>query len=149
MPRPNKIVKNLTEEAQGLLEKIYREHSSFAYRQRAHAILLSARGYTINQLQDIFAVDRDTISGWIRLFEQYGIEGLKPGPIPGRPPIYTDSELQQLKELVDQEPRRIKVAQTILQEMTGKSSCTTTLKRALKKTPLHLASLSPVAKKQA
>ena len=89
-------------------------HSDFAFRKRAHAILLSAKGATINQLQDIFEVDRDTISAWIKRFKTSGVEGLKSLPIPGRPPIYTEDELRQLKDLIDQEPRQIKQAPAIL-----------------------------------
>ena len=54
-------------------------------------------------------------------------------PRPGRPAIYTEDEVRQLKGLVDQEPRQIKQAQAALQQATGKTSCTETVKRALKK----------------
>jgi transposase len=132
MPRL-RFVKTPTEEIIEQLSEIYHGHSDFAFRKRAHAILLSSKGITINQLQDIFEVDRDTISAWIKRFETSGVEGLKSLPIPGRPPIYTEDELRQLKDLIDQEPRQIKKAQAALQQATGKSSCTVTLKRALKK----------------
>ena len=39
------------------------------------AVLLSNRGYTIDELSEIFDVDRDTISNWISRWERYGIEG--------------------------------------------------------------------------
>ena len=143
-----KFVKTPTEEIKEQLSEIYHDHPDFAFRKRAHAILLSAKGITINQLQDIFEVDRDTISAWIKRFETSGVEGLKSLPIPGRPPIYTEDEVRQLKDLIDQEPRQIKQAQAALQQATGKSSCTVTLKRELKKTQLHLAPLPPFAKKQ-
>ena len=42
-------------------------------RQRAQAILLSARGYKIDQLADIFECDRDTISQWLDLFCTQGL----------------------------------------------------------------------------
>ncbi len=76
MPRL-RFVQNLTDEIRQPLEDLYRHHASFALRQRAHAILLNARGFTIPQLQAIFAVDRDTISAWITRFEQFGIDGLR------------------------------------------------------------------------
>ena len=130
-----RFVNKLSEEAKRQLWEIYHGHPCFAFRRHAHAILLSDRGFTIGQLQDIFAVDRDTVSAWLDLFEQSGAEGLKPLPRPGRPTIYTADEVRQLKELVDQEPRQIRQAQAALQQATGKSSCTETLKRALKKSP--------------
>ena len=132
MPRL-RFVNKLSEDAKRQLEALYHDHTDFALRRRAHAILLSDRGFTIAQLQAIFAVDRDTVSAWFDLFEQSGIEGLKPLPRPGRPTIYTADEVRQLKALVDQEPRQIKQAQAALQQATGKASCTETIKRALKK----------------
>ena len=54
-----KFVQNLTDEIRQQLEDLYRHHASFALRQRAHAILLSAKGFTILQLQAIFTVDRE------------------------------------------------------------------------------------------
>jgi transposase len=102
MPRL-RFVNKLTEEAKQQLEAIYHGHTDFAFRRRAHAILLSSRGFTISQMQDIFAVDRDTVSAWLGLFEQSGVDGLKPLPRLGRPTIYTEDEVRQLKELADQQ----------------------------------------------
>jgi len=113
---------------------VFHNAPDFAFRNRAHAILLSAMGYTINQLRDIFDVDRDTVGTWFDRFEAAGVEGLRSLPKPGRPTIYTKDEVRLLKELVDPEPRQIKQAQAALQQATGKSSCTATLRRALKKT---------------
>jgi transposase len=132
MPRLSFVTKP-TEEAKRQLEALYHDPTDFALRRRAHAILLSGRGYTIGQLQAIFAVDRDTVSAWLDLFEQSGADGLKPLPRPGRPALYTEDEVRQLKALVDQEPRQIKPAQAALQHATGKSSSTETIQRALKK----------------
>jgi transposase len=98
-------------------------------------------------LQDIFEVDRDTVSCWLDHFESHGIAGLEEMPKSGRPPIYTDEEINRFKELIDKEPRQIKKAQALLQQTTNKTSCTETLKRALKKTEIHLASLPPLVEK--
>jgi transposase len=135
MPRL-RFVKNVSDEAKEQLSKVYHNAPDFAFRKRAHAVLLSAMGHTINQLQAIFEVDRDTVAAWFDRFEAGGVEGLKSLPKPGRPPIYTEDEVGRLKELVDLEPRQIKQAQAALQQATGKSSCTATLKRALKKTAI-------------
>lgn len=135
MPRL-RFVKNVSDEAKEQLNEVFRNAPDFAFRKRAHAVLLSAMGHTINQLQAIFDADRDTVAAWFDRFEASGVEGLKSLPKPGRPPIYTQDEVRRLKELVDLEPRQIKQAQAALQQATGKSSCTATLKRALKKTAI-------------
>lgn len=133
-----KFVTKLAEAVKERLTKIHREHPDSIYRKRAHAILLSDKGIPINQLQDVFDVDRDTVSKWLNLFETSGIDGLKPLPRPGRPPIYTSDEVRQFKEFLDQEPRQIRQAQASLEQATGKSSCSATLKRALKKNSITL-----------
>ena len=132
MPK-QRFIQNLSESIKKQLIDIYKSHPDFPYRQRAHAILLSHRGYTINQLQDIFDVDRDTISHWLNRFERSGLEGLKNEPRAGRPAIFSDDEIHQFKALIDQEPRQLKQAHHTLQETTGKASSTATLKRILKK----------------
>ena len=65
------------------------------------------QGPSRHQLQDLLDVDRDTVSLWITHYEQSGLKGLLTRPRPGRNPIYiyTDGEIQQLKGLIDGEPR--------------------------------------------
>lgn len=62
-----------------LQSKNYREIS------RCRAMMLSHKGYTINELADIFEVDRDTISSWFDRYESQGIKGLSDAPKSGRP----------------------------------------------------------------
>ena len=59
-------------------------------RNRAHALLLSAKGYYIEQLSDIFFVDRDTVARWLDRWQQSKREAapmssLKDGQRSGRP----------------------------------------------------------------
>ena len=67
------------------LYELMRTSSSFKIRQRAHAILLSAKKIRIELLSDIFEVDRDTVSEWIRRWNEKGILGLADAPRSGRP----------------------------------------------------------------
>jgi len=62
-----------------LQSKDYREIS------RCRAMMLSHKGYTINDLADIFDVDRDTITNWFDRYESQGVSGLKDAPKSGRP----------------------------------------------------------------
>jgi transposase len=54
--------------------------------QRAHMVLLSARGYTVEQLVEIFGVGEDVVRKWLRRYEREGPFGLDDRPRPGRPP---------------------------------------------------------------
>lgn len=146
MPR-SRHVRPLTDEERDQLTEVHQRHPSFLFRRRAQAILLSEKGNNLKQLQALLEVDRDTISGWLDRFEQSGSDGLADQPRPGRPPIYTADDLLKLKAFIAEEPRSPKQAQARLESETGKKSCTETVKRALKKTPPHVAPLPKVGQK--
>ena len=135
MPRL-KFVRLLSEAEQQELQETYQNHSSFKVRQRAQAILLSHQGYTINQLQAIFQINRDYISLWIDRYNRQGIQGLEDSPRSGRPVINTADEIEIFKAKIQEEPRQIKQAQAFLEAQTNKKSCLETLKRTLKKTTI-------------
>ena len=127
-----KFAQPIPEAVRVTLEEMYRHHPTFRCRQRAQAILLSLRGFTLPQIWSILAVRRDAISDWIDRWEQEGLLGLYDRPRAGRPRIYTESEVSLLKNLVDEEPRQLKKAQAQLKAMTQKTASTSTLKRLLK-----------------
>lgn len=80
-----KFVNKLTIQEKGSLYELMRKSLNFKVRQRAHAILLSAKKHKIEQLSDIFDVDRDTISEWLNRWEVKGIKGLTDAQRSGRP----------------------------------------------------------------
>lgn len=86
-----RYIKLSVEEAVSLKECM---QSSQDVRQinRCHALLLSHKGYTINQLSDIFDVDRDTISNWFARWRRQGLEGLSDAPRSGRPTKLNEEE---------------------------------------------------------
>lgn len=44
--------------------------------QRAQAVLLNARGVSLDQLAFLFECDRDTVSGWLDLWQEGGLAAL-------------------------------------------------------------------------
>ncbi len=80
-----KFVRNLTPQEKASLYELMRKSTSFKVRQRAHAILLSAKKHRIDQLSDIFDVDRDTVSEWLNRWEVKGLSGLIDAQRSGRP----------------------------------------------------------------
>ena len=81
-----KQVAALTDSDRSALEILYRQGATHKERQRAQAILLSARGYSLDQLSDILVADRDTVSRWLDRWQQHGLSGLSDAPRSGRPP---------------------------------------------------------------
>ncbi len=80
-----KYIKNLDSKSKCYLYELIRTSQSFKVRQRAHAILLSAKRHKIDELAEIFDVDRDTISEWFKRWEKGGMASLKDAPRSGRP----------------------------------------------------------------
>lgn len=53
------------------LTQLYKTSPDHRERQRAHALLLSERNYTIPDLADLFQVDRDTVSRWMDRWQDW------------------------------------------------------------------------------
>jgi transposase len=75
----------LTDEQRQTLEQL-RRNAMGRVAQRAHMVLLNARGYRVAELATIFAVGEDVVRGWLHRYAQEGADGLADRPRPGRPP---------------------------------------------------------------
>lgn len=120
MKTPTSFIKPLSNEQRVALNQIMRNHPSHRTRHRAHALLLSARRYSIDQLADIFAVDRETVRAWLARWAESGTDGLDDEPKSGRPPTLTEEEEQEAVEIVKQEPRSLKQQLLVITEKFGK-----------------------------
>ncbi|WP_311955963.1 IS630 family transposase [Halomonas garicola] len=128
-----RFVAPLTEPEQQRLTSAYHHGDKRALRRRAHAILLSDQGHTINQISEILQVRRDAVSRWLKQWEASGLDGIIDKPRSGRPPLLDEHDHQRLKELIAEHPHQIRSLQARLQEETGKTVSSVTLRRALKK----------------
>src|SRR5690348_6350394 len=54
--------------------------------QRAHMVLLSGRGYTVQDIAVIFACGEDVVRQWLHRYAAQGEPGLEDLPRVGRPP---------------------------------------------------------------
>ena len=79
-----KFVSALSDADRASLEHVYRHGSVHRLRQRAHAILLSAKGFTLEQLALMCEVHPETVSGWFDQWQQQGLDGLADAPKTGR-----------------------------------------------------------------
>ncbi|WP_152561112.1 IS630 family transposase [Halomonas sp. TG39a] len=128
-----RFVAPLTESEQQTLTSTYHHGEKRALCRRAHAILLSDQGHTIDQISEVLQVRRDAVSRWLKQWEASGLDGLIDKPRSGRMPILDEHDHQRLQELVPEQPHQIRSLQARLQEETGKTVSTVTLRRALKK----------------
>ena len=92
---------NITDEAVVLTLKCAKHYGSLrCIRERAHGLLLSNRGFTLEQIAEILEIKYQTAFQWIDDWEDYGIRALYKRHGDGRPCIYDESEVQRIKELV-------------------------------------------------
>jgi transposase len=82
----------LTEEEQELLQGLKKEGLTERIRDRSHALLLSSKGFSVNELTAIFDVRRATILDWYNRWEEFGFEGLADNSKSGRSRIFDETE---------------------------------------------------------
>lgn len=132
MKIPTKFANELSAERRNELHQAMKTGNE-QVRRRAHAVLLSARGYSVDQIADIYEVDRDTVSNWLDRWEDEGTDGLQDQEGRGRKPTLNEKEQKQAIKIVEKDPRSSKRSLTKIEEKTGKKISRDTLKRILKK----------------
>ena len=100
---------------------------------RAQAIRLSNSNHSVNEISRICQVTRKTVSGWINEWEREGFDSLLERPRPGRKPIFSKDEQDEIIDLVKENPKQIKTAINTIEEKLGKKTSVKTLKRLIKK----------------
>jgi transposase len=131
MKTPTKFVKPLTTEQREQLRAIMKSAAPQRTRMRAHAVLLSERRYALEQIADIYQVDRDRVSQWLEWWEAEHMAGLDDGPRSGRPPKLMESERQEALKIALQEPRTIKTGLKRIADEIGKLISGETLRTLL------------------
>ena len=75
-----RFVGALSEQARRQLEGLWRTGRSHRVRERAHAVRLSAKSYSLDQIADVLEVDRDAVSRTLDRWEEGGVAALEEGP---------------------------------------------------------------------
>jgi transposase len=132
MKTPTKFVKPLTSKQREQLREIMTSAAPQRKRMRAHAVLLSERRYSIDQIADIYQVDRDRVSQWVDWWEEYQFDGLDEDSRSGRPPTLNEQEQKQALKIALKEPRAIKHGLKCIADEIGKIISCETLKALLK-----------------
>ena len=108
MRTPTKFVAELNDEQKSELQAIMKSDAPQRKRMRAHAVLLSARRYSIDQIAALYEVDRDRVSQWLQWWKEFEFEGLAEDVRAGRPPKLSLEEQAQALEFVREEPRSVR-----------------------------------------
>ena len=115
------------------LQSMHKHHPSPATRIRAQAIVLSNRGYSIQEIAEVNSVCRQTVSNWLSSWEQEGLVGLIDKPRSGRPRVLSAAQEQAAIEAIKKQPRKLKQLASELSEKFGIRVTGSKLKRLCKK----------------
>lgn len=138
MPRPaTRFVSSLTENERQLLRYLKEEGENARIRRRAHAVLLSDAGYTVNEVADICETDRDTVCSWISRWEARGPVGLADRPRAGAPPRLNESEREKVLEFIKEHPHSPKQVLRRIQKELRKTISQDTLRRIAQRAGLR------------
>ena len=97
MPSPLKVVLTLEQDRQ-LLEITQSAASSKRTKQRAEALRLSSRGWTVYQIAEYFDCNPQTIRQTIHKWRKEGISGLDDRPKTGRPRQWQEEDMSYLEK---------------------------------------------------
>lgn len=127
--KASRFVEPVTPDDREMLEYL-RDHGETArIRRRAHAILLSASGKSVDEIVEIFDTTRVTVCAWFQRWEKDGPAGLGDECRPGGPPILTEDEQKRVLELLKEYPTRPKKVLELIKETIGKCISSRTLRR--------------------
>ena len=132
-----RFVPALSESGRKQLTALFKYHDSHSVRRRSHSILLSADGFTIDEIARIYQIHRDTVGTTFDKWKRDGIAGLFDDSRSGRPSKLSEDEADEAVKLLKEEPRSIKKALAATREKTGKEISEWTLKRIAKNAELR------------
>ena len=114
------------------LQEAEKNSQTKTFRERCHCLRLSSEGYEVKELARIFRVSEISIYAWFKRWERGGIIGLRDKAGRGRRAILQAEDLAVIKEKVQANAQRLKIAREKLKEELGREFSTKTLKRFLK-----------------
>ena len=102
-----------------------------AFQTRCHCLILSSEGYQVKELAQIFRVSEISIYTWFKRWEKGGIAALRDKEGRGRKAILQAEDLAIVKEKVQENAQRLRIAREKLKAELGREFSTKTLKRFL------------------
>jgi transposase len=135
--KPTGFVKVLSDDERTILEHLRDHGETPRIRRRAHAILLSDFGKSVNEISEIFQTTRVSVSSWLDRWEKDGPLGLGDKPRPGGPPALTDDEREQVLALLEEYPHSPRTVLEQTKEKTGKTISARTLRRLARSAKLR------------
>lgn len=138
----------LSEVEERTLEEVVKNQGHARQRRRAQGLLLSHRGFKIDEIARIGGVDRDTVVRWFNRWAQWGMIGLQDRVRSGRAEKLTPQEQGRVQQLFKRHARAPKRIAGEMFKETGKQVSVDTIRRLGKKNTAAVETHSTVLKEQ-
>lgn len=129
MNRPHKFIAPLSVSQKKELTALFRDSPKPRVRMRAHSLLLSAQGWSIKQICQLYHVHYQSVSSWLDRWAKDGLAALPDRARSGKPPSLSDTERNVAIELLRTHPHAPRQVLARLLAHTGKTISRSTLKR--------------------
>ncbi len=133
MGSKNKFVSELSETQIAQLNDLLESDWNVRTKQRAQAILLSNRRYSIDAIGLIVEYHRNTVSRWIDQWQERGIDGLLENEGRGRKKALSQAEEERVLEWLKDDDRSTRGRLAKIQKELGKTISAATLRRLFKR----------------
>jgi len=100
-------VRELQEQEKKQLEVMMCEIENDLPANRLMIVQLSAEGKRVPEISEEVDLHPINVRKWIHRFNERGLEGLRSGKSPGRPPLFTDEQRQQISLIAETNPRSL------------------------------------------
>lgn len=99
-------VRKLEEDESRELERNVQMEEPDVVVQRLKIILLSSRGHKVQDISRKVDLHPINVRKWIHRFNARGIDGLRSGKSPGRPPLFSNEQRQAIVDIAMADPAR-------------------------------------------
>lgn len=100
-------VQNLQEEEVKQIEALICEPEDDLPVNRLLIILLSAEGKSVPEISQTVNLHPINVRKWIHRYTANGVDGLRSGKSPGRPPLFTNNQRRQISKIANTSPRSL------------------------------------------
>jgi len=100
-------VQDLSEEEVQQIEALICEPEDDLPVNRLLIILLSAEGKSVPEISQTVNLHPINVRKWIHRYTANGIDGLRSGKSPGRPPLFTNNQRRQISKIANTSPRSL------------------------------------------
>lgn len=100
-------VRKLGEEEWEELERIIQNTENDVSVQRLMIILLSAQGHKVQDISREVDLHPINVRKWIHRYNEHGLDGLRSGKSPGRPPVFTAAQRQAIVDIASADPNSL------------------------------------------